>query len=168
MLFSKHFQKVENGVVLSPDVGNLKKADKYRKGLPASVGLAFIDKTRDPETGKVSSRQLIGNVKDKVVIILDDIISTAGTMRAAIDFAIEQGAADIKIGATHAEIIGDAIERLKHPKITEIVVTDSIPLLPEMKEQLPITVISTAELFGEAIGRIHRGESISELLGVFS
>lgn len=166
-LFSKHFAEVENAVVLSPDVGNLKKADKYRTGLPAGVDIAVIDKRRDPISGDVEIKGLIGSVEGKTVILLDDIISTAGTMRSAIDYAIEKGAVDFRIGAAHGEFIGPAIERLKHPKITEIAITDAIPVLPEIIEQLPITILSAAELFGEAIGRIHRGESISELLGDF-
>lgn len=166
-LFAKHFSHIENAIVLSPDIGNLKKANKYRKGMPDHVGIAVIDKHRDPITGHISNERITGDsVKGKNVIILDDIISTAGTIQSAVRLAEQHGAAEFRIGATHGEFVGPAIERLKHPKIKEIVITDSIPMLPECK-QLPITVLSTGHLFGEAILRIHNGDSISELLGQY-
>ncbi len=169
-IIAEHFTKLAlpDAVVLSPDVGNLKKADKYRKGMPANIGLAMIDKRRDPHTNKLIAERITGDdVEGKNVIMLDDIISTAGTMRAAIDLADKHGAKSFYIAATHGEFIGPAIERLTHPKIKEICVTDTIPLLPEVAEQLPIEVLSVGQLFGEAIRRIHEGESISELLGEF-
>jgi len=169
-VFADHFKKLAlpNAVVLSPDVGNLKKADMYRKGMPSNIGLAVIDKRRDPQTGKVITERITGDdIEGKHVIMLDDIISTAGTMRAAIDLADKHGAKSFHIAATHGEFIGPAIERLTHPKIEEICVTDTIPLLPEVAEQLPVKVLSVRQLFGEAIRRIHEGESISELLAEF-
>lgn len=157
---------LSNAVVLSPDVGNLKKADKYRIGLPKTVGLALIDKRRDTD-GRVRSQRLIGDVKDKTVVLLDDMISTAGTMRSAIDIAIEQGAKEFYLAATHGEFVGSAVEKLKIPQIKRIFVTDTIPLMPHVSQALPVTVLSTDELFGEAILRIHEGKSISKLLGEF-
>lgn len=165
-LFARHFEGVKNAVVLSPDVGNLKKADKYRKGLPDGVGIAVIDKRRCPVTGRVTSERITGDsIENKTVIILDDILSTAGTIRSAIDLADAHGAKEFRIGVTHGEFVGPAIERLSHKKIVEIAVTDTIPLLDEIARKLPIKILSTSDLFGEAIRRIHLGESISELLG---
>lgn len=168
-LIADHFKRLalQDAVVLSADVGNLKKADKYRQGMPPNIDIAMVDKRRNSRTGHVKAERIIGEVEGRVVILLDDIISTAGTMRAAIDLALKEGAKEFRIAATHGEFVGAAIERLQHPAIKEICVTDSIPLLPAVKEALPITVLSVAELLGDAIYRIHSGESVSELLGMF-
>ena len=164
----KYFAELglDNAVVLSPDVGNLKKADKYRQGMPPDVEIAVIDKRRSAD-GTVQSVRLIGDVKDKSVLMLDDIISTAGTMSKAMDIAIKHGAKDFFICATHGEFVGNAIDNLQGYPIKSICITDAIPAVPEM-DALPITVLSVADLVGEAILRIHRNESISELLGKFS
>ncbi len=168
-LFADYFDglKLKNAVVLSPDVGNLKKADKYRRGFSEDIGIAVIDKVRDSKTGKVLARRVIGNVDGKTVIMLDDIISTAGTMRQAIDLAVEHGAGDFYLAATHGEFVGKAVERLKHAPVKEIAITDTIPILSRMRNDLPLKVLPIAPLFGEAILRIHRFESISELLGIY-
>jgi len=168
-LFADYFDSLglENAVVLSPDVGNLKKADKYRRGFSGDVGIAVIDKVRDPKTGKVVARRIIGDVEGKTVIMLDDIISTAGTMREAIDLALENGAKEFYLACTHGEFVGKAVERLKHPAIKEIAITDTIPILSRMRNDLPLRVLPIGDLFGEAILRIHRYESISELLGIY-
>jgi len=166
-LFAEHYMssKMSDIVMLSPDVGNLKKAGKQRIGLPGEVGIAVIDKVRDKD-GNVTAQRLVGDVAGKNVLLFDDIISTAGTMRQAIDLATENGAAAFYLAATHGEFVGTAVERLQHDLIKEVCVTDTIPVLPNMDE-LPIKVLSTAELFGDAILRIHRFESISELLGPY-
>ena len=168
-IFADHFNAIDlaEAVVLSPDVGNLKKADKYRKGLPSSVDLAVIDKRRRVQG--VEAKRLIGDVAGKTVLLFDDIISTAGTMRSAIDFAACQGAKEFYIAATHGEFVGDAEQNLRHELIREIVVTDSIyQQHPDFCHgSMPKKVLSCADLFGDAIMRIHRQESISELLGIF-
>lgn len=162
-IVANHFKKLNlsNVTVLSADVGNLKKADKYRQKLPSHYELAVIDKRRNSD-GTVEAKTIIGDVKGRTILLLDDIISTAGTMESAIKLALEHGAKEFYIAATHGEFVGKAVERLKHPKIKQICVTDSVPLLHI--EGLPIEVLSVAELLGEAIRRIHSGESVSELL----
>lgn len=156
-----------NAVVLSPDVGNLKKADKYRKGLPEEIDIAVIDKRRD-KNGRVRGVSLIGDVKDKTVLMFDDIISTAGTAETAIRIARDHGAKEFYLVATHGEFVGRAIERLSNiHEIQQVVVTDSIPPVPEMITRLPLRMLSVAELFAEAIDRIHNSRSISEMLGDF-
>lgn len=166
-LFADYFTKLNlsNAVVLSPDVGNLKKADKYRQKLPKHYDLAVIDKRRNPD-GTVEAKRIIGDVKDKSVILIDDIISTASTMRSAIELSgnKENGAKEFYVAATHGEFVGRSLERLKHPKVKRIVVTDSIPNIEEISQSgLPIDRISIGELFGEAITRIHKGDSLSSL-----
>jgi len=146
----------------------VKKSDKYRRGLSANIGMAIIDKRRNPHTGEVTVERITGDsVNGKNVILFDDVISTASTMRQAIDIADKEGATSFLVNATHGEFIGPSVEKLRHPKIKEIRISDSIPLLPEISNELPIKVISAGKLFGEAIKRVHKGESISELLGKF-
>ena len=178
-LFADHFNLVARAegwdqdqgepqvVLLAPDLGNIKKADKYRRGFKFRVGSAFIDKTRNPETGEAEGRRVAGDsVEGKTIIMLDDIVSTAGTMSEAIRLTANEGAKEFYIGASHGELVGPAIERLTHPLIKQICITDSIPILSRMKE-LPLQVLPVAELFGDALVRIHRYESISELLGIY-
>ncbi len=164
-LFAKHLSAIdiEAPVILAPDLGSLKRADKYRAAFPGPVGLAVIDKRRD-DRGGVHAKQLIGDVRERTVLIVDDIISTGTTVAEAIDLAIENGAnGEIYVAATHGEFVGGAVERLRRRNIKAIYITDSIPALPHMQE-LPIRIVSIAELFAKAILRIHKGESISELL----
>jgi ribose-phosphate pyrophosphokinase len=168
-LFAAHFNELnlENVVVLSPDVGNIKKADKYRRGFKFPASFAFIDKVRD-QSGDVKARNIVGDVEGKTVIFLDDIISTAGTMRQAMDLAQEHGAECFYLAATHGECVGPAIERLKSPLIQEICITDTVPTTSRMRNELPLQVLSVTEMFGQAIARIHCHESISEMLGEYS
>lgn len=170
-LFATYFNSldIKDGVVLSPDVGNLKKADRYRQGMP-QFELAVIDKRRGT-SGKnkgIEVKDLIGDVEGKTVILMDDIIATAGTMRGAIDFAEKKGAKEFYVAATHGEFVGDAIKNLSHPKVQKVVVTDTIPRsLSQSETGLSLEILSTGELFGEAIMRVHRKESVSELLGIY-
>lgn len=165
-LFAEHYKAgIPNSVVLSPDVGNLKKAKKRCIGIPGDIDIAIIHKSRDSD-GTVIAERLLGDVKGKNVLIFDDIISTASTMRQAIDLAITHGAEAFYLSATHGEFVGDAVEKLTHERIRDICITDTIPVLSRMKE-LPLKVLSTAEIFGDAMLRIHRHESISELLGPY-
>lgn len=165
----EYFKSLElkNPVILCPDLGNVKKADKYKAGLPPDVEMAIIDKRRDPETGKISSVRLIGEVKGRDVFMTDDIISTAGTMHEAMKLADKHGAKSFYVAATFGEFVGPAVERLCHPKVKRVGVTNTIPVSEQAKERLPLDILGVEELFGEAIIRIHRGESISELLGKF-
>ncbi len=165
-IITNHFNglKLENSIVLSADIGNLKKADKYRQGMP-NLDIAVVDKHRYPSGVEV--RRIIGDVKGKTVILLDDVISTGSTVRSAIDAAKKEGAGKFYVAATHGELVGDAANLLRYPLVEQLCVTDTIPLLPGIVEQLPIRVLSVGNLIGEAIRRIHDGESISQLLGKF-
>lgn len=161
-VLSKYFvdQNYEDLVLVSPDVGNAKRTRIYADHL--GVGMAIIDKRRiDGE--KVEVGHIIGDVKDKTVLMVDDMISTAGTICSAAKLCQQQGAKKIIVGATHAVLCGPAIERLKEAPIDEVVVTDSIPVGPEKVNELPLKVLSVARLMGEAIHRIHNDESVSSL-----
>ncbi len=144
-------------VVVAPDIGSVKMSRAYAKRLGAD--LAIIDKRR-PEANVAEVYHVIGNVKDKNVLIVDDLIDTAGTIVAATAKLKDEGAREIHAACTHPVFSGPAIDRLDSSVIREIVVTDTIPFRGESKK---IRILSVAELLGEAIQRIHREESVSSL-----
>ena len=162
-ILSRHYTQQELGelVLLSPDVGNAKRARLYARRLNGD--LAIIDKQRvsgsEAEMGRI-----IGEVKGKTVLMMDDMITTAGTICSAARLAMDQGAERVLAGATHGVFCGPAIERLREAPIDELVVTDTIPMGEEITHALAdLKVLSVAELVGEAIHRIHNDESISSL-----
>lgn len=152
-------RKIENVVVVSPDLGGVTRA----RGLAERIGapIAIIDKRR-PEPNIAEVMNIIGNVKDKTVIMIDDIIDTAGTITKGAEALRKWGAGDIYVCCTHPVISGPAVQRLEKAPIKEIIVTDTIPLSIE-KRIKKIKVLSVAPLLGEAIIRIHKDLSVSEL-----
>jgi ribose-phosphate pyrophosphokinase len=154
-------QKLENLVLVSPDAGNAKRARMYAERMGGE--LAIIDKRR--VTGRdVAVGHLIGEVKGRTVLMMDDMISTAGTVCAAATLCRDQGATRILVGATHAVLCGPAIENLSKAPIDAVVATDTIPVGEDKLTALPkLKVLSVAKLMGEAIHRIHNDESISSL-----
>ncbi len=154
-------KKLRNPVVVSPDTGGLKMAHAYAQMLDA--GLAIVAKERKGPT-EVEAFSLVGDVKGKTAILVDDLTTTAGTLCAAASFVKRNGATAVYAAVTHAVLAPIGIERLKKSEITEIVVTDSVPVPTGCG--LPITVLSVAELFGEAIRRIHEDKSISDLFHI--
>jgi ribose-phosphate pyrophosphokinase len=152
----------QNAVVLSPDVGGVTRA----RNLAAQLGapLAIVDKRR-PAPNVSEIMNVIGEVEGKSVIIIDDIIDTAGTICSSAKVMMEKGAREVYTCCTHPVFSGPAIERLAAAPIKEVVVTNTIPLNNE--KQLPnITVLSVAPLIGEAILRIHEDLSVSKLFEV--
>lgn len=148
-------------VIVSPDVGNVKVANMYAGLLDAK--LAIIDKRRDSGS-EVVSKRLIGEVKDKTVLMVDDMISTAGTICEAAKLVTEQGATKVIAAATHGVCVGPAVERLAASPISEIIITDTIATderLDGLEDKLH--VLSVARFLGEAIHRIHHHMSISSL-----
>ncbi len=151
---------LEKPVVMSPDVGSMKMADKYAKHLGCSV--AVVQKRRLSDTD-VETGHVIGDVKDKDVLIADDMITSAGSMAAAIKTAREHGARTVRAMATHGLFVGNAFERLIDAAPTEIIVTDTVPPREDAPPELHLHVISTAPLLAEAISLIQRNKSISLL-----
>ncbi|MBI4581285.1 MAG: ribose-phosphate pyrophosphokinase [Planctomycetes bacterium] len=152
---------IKDAVVVSPDVGNVKKATHYAQQL--HLEMAVIDKRRVDGATTVASR-VMGDVKGKTVLLFDDMITTGGTATEAMRILRENGAERFLVGATHPVFAAPAIERLEAAKADWIVVTDTIPLAPAVRKRLPqITVLSTARLLGEAIRRIHLNQSVSAL-----
>ena len=163
-VLSKWFKslKLANRVFVSPDVGNVKRAQVYANRLGGEI--CIIDKRRESGS-KAKAVHIIGDVAGKNVLMVDDMITTAGTMTEAVRILRDNGAADIYISATHAVFAPPAMERLAQCQFTKIAVTDTIPIgtrADAIKDRL--VVLSVAELLGETIHRIHHNESVSELL----
>ena len=149
-----------SAVVVSPDAGGVERARAYSKRLNAS--LAIIDKRR--ERANVSEvMNLIGDVKGKQCIIVDDMIDTAGTLAGAAKALIDYGATRVVACATHGVLSGPAIQRIVESPIDEVIVSDTIPLSPAAKTCAKIKQVSMARLLGEAIKRIHSSDSVSSL-----
>ena len=149
---------LEDTVIVSPDTGRSEEARRLTEllGLP----LAFMYKRRTSERD-TQVTAVIGDVIDKRVILVDDVISTGGTLRRAVEALIEAGARpDVRIAATHAVLAGDARERLAHPAIKELIVTDTIPLALEDR----YTVLSIAPLLASAIAHVNQHKSVSALI----
>jgi len=150
----------ETTVIVSPDAGGTERARAFAKRLSSS--LAIIDKRRSgPNVSEVMN--LIGDVRDKVAIIVDDMVDTAGTLTQAAKALREHGATAIYACATHGVLSGPAIERIESSEIQEMVITDTIPLSEAAAQSRKIKVLSVAGLLAEAIRRIHSNESVSSL-----
>ncbi len=147
-------------VIISPDTGGVVRARAFAKRLGAT--LAIVDKRRDtPNESQVMN--VIGDVKDKSAIILDDMIDTAGTVVQAADAIKNEGAIDVSVCCTHPVLSGPAIDRLESSIIQEVIVTDTIPLHQRAGACTKIKVLSMAGVLSEAIKRIYYNESISSL-----
>lgn len=159
-IFSAYFHRIENLVVVSPDAGGVERARAMAKHFQA--GLAIVDKRRDrPNESDVM--HIIGEVKGKNCLIIDDIVDTAGSMTKAADALLSAGALTVRAAVSHPVLSGKAIDNLRKSNLKELVVTDSIKLSPEAQGCDKITQLSIAELLGKAIRRIHNDDSISAL-----
>ncbi len=151
---------IDNTVVVSPDTGGVERARAFGKRLGAS--LAIIDKRREgPNEAEVMN--IIGNVKGKRIIILDDMIDTAGTVVQAATAMKEAGALEVSICCTHPVLSGPALERIESSEIKEVIVTDTIPLSDRAKKCKKIKVLSVSGILGEAVRRIYYNDSVSSL-----
>jgi ribose-phosphate pyrophosphokinase len=152
-------QNIQDLVVVSPDHGSVTRARSMAE--PLNAPIAIIDKRR-PEANKSEIMNIIGDIKDKNCIIVDDMIDTAGTICNAGKALMELGARSVSAGATHAVLSGPAIERLKAAPFKEIIFLNTIPI-PQSKRIDNMKVLSVAPLFAEAMMRIHTNDSISKL-----
>jgi ribose-phosphate pyrophosphokinase len=160
---ARYFQQQDltDVTVLATDVGDAKRARNVSRLL--SAPLAIVDKERVGNEERVVAQALIGEVKDRNVLIMDDEIDTGGTIMAAADIALERGARSITLGCVHPILSGRAIDRIcGSPAVRELVITDTIPLR-EDRRHAKINVLSMASLLGEAITRINTGRSVGEL-----
>ncbi len=152
-------KKVKDLVIVSPDVGGIKMARAYAKMLGANF--AVVDKRRE-DAAKTHVMHIIGEVKGKNVVIVDDLISTGGSVVEASKALKANGAKDIYVVAVHPVLAGPAIERLQNSPVKELIVSNTIPLAQEKKIK-KITQLSVAPLLADAIARIHYNVSVSEL-----
>jgi ribose-phosphate pyrophosphokinase len=152
---------MENLVTVTPDVGNIKMTRAYSELLHAP--LAIVDKRRSSGT-QTEVLNIIGDVEGKNVVIIDDLISTGGSLVEAAAALREHGALDISAVIVHPVLAGPAIERVENSVLTELVVSNSIPV-PEKVQNGKIKVLSVASILSEAIRRIHNDESVSTLFG---
>jgi ribose-phosphate pyrophosphokinase len=163
-VISKWFKnlRLSNRVFVSPDVGNVKRAQRYANVLGGEI--CIIDKRRKSGS-QTEAKRIIGDVEGKNILMVDDMITTAGTVTEAVRILRDNGALDIYIATTHAVFAPPAMDRLKECRFTKIAVTDTIAIdnrADAIKDRL--VVLGTAELLGEAIHRIHHNASVSELL----
>jgi ribose-phosphate pyrophosphokinase len=150
----------EDLVIVSPDAGGVERARAFAKRLNA--GLAIVDKRRSAPN-KAKAMAVIGDVKDKVVIIQDDMIDTAGTLTEAVNAIVERGAREVHACCAHPVLSGPAVDRINESPITSIVCTDSIPLNKKAATCKKIKVLSISSLVGEAIIRSYTGDSVTSL-----
>jgi ribose-phosphate pyrophosphokinase len=157
-----YFKKknLPNLTVVSPDAGGVERARAFAKKLDAP--LAIVDKRRvDVDVAEVMN--LIGDVKDRTALIVDDIIDTAGTLVKTAEALLAEGALNVYAAATHAVMSGPAVDRISNSQLKEVVVTNSVPLSEPAKKLKNVKVLSIAELFARGIRNIHEETSISEL-----
>ena len=160
-ILMEHFEKmnIEDLVVVSPDHGSVARARSFAQYLDSPI--AIVDKRR-PKDNVSEVMNIIGDVRDKNLIILDDMIDTAGTLCNAAEALKKFGAKNIYACCTHPVLTGPAIERIQNSELTEVIVLDTIPL-PEEKRIEKIKILSTAPLFASAIEKIFDCESVSVL-----
>ncbi len=149
-----------NVVMVSPDAGGVERTRAFAKRLNAH--LAIVDKRR-ARANECEAMNIIGDVKGKTAILLDDMVDTAGTLCSGADMLMEAGAVEVHACCSHGVLSGPAIERLEKSQIKSLVITNSIPLSGAARECAKIKVLSVSELLGSAIGRIHSEDSVSSL-----
>ena len=162
MVLIEHLSKmdfIKNAIIMAPDIGGIKMARAYARRL--DLDLAVIDKRRE-KANKSEVMNIIGDIAGKNVILLDDLVDTAGTLIHAADASIERGATNVYAAAAHPVLSGGAIEKLEKSVIKKLIVTDTIPLADSGNSGIS-EVVSVAEIFGKAIMAIHEERSISTL-----
>lgn len=147
-------------IMVSPDAGGVERTRAFAKRLKA--GLAIIDKRRE-RANVCEAMNVIGDVRGKIAVLLDDMVDTAGTLCSAAEVLMESGALEVHACCSHGVLSGPAIERIEKSKIKTMVITDSVPLREEAKQCGKIKVLSVSELLGKAISCIHLEDSVSSL-----
>ena len=157
-IFLPHLKNLnlENLTIASPDMGGSKRAYAYAKALESDVVICYKQRAK---ANVISHMELIGDVTGKNVVLVDDMVDTAGTLTKAADMMMERGALSVRAICTHAILSGNAYERLENSKIEELIVTNSIPL---RKESSKLKVLSCAALFADVMKSVHENKSISE------
>ena len=162
-IFSKHIKKYisnKNIICVAPDAGGVERARAL--GQKLNVGLAIVDKRR-PAPGKSQVMNIIGNVKGKNCLLVDDIIDSGGTIVNAAKALKEKGAKDVYVYVTHGVLSGNAVEQINNSKIKKLILTDTIDNSNKIKKSSKIVVLSISNLMAEAIKRISNSTSVSDL-----
>ena len=146
---------LDNLTVASPDMGGSKRAYAYSKALESDVVICYKQRAK---ANIISHMELIGDVTGKNVVLVDDMVDTAGTLTKAADLMMERGAKSVRAICTHPVLSGEAYDRVEKSKLQELIVTDSIPLKQESRK---IKVVSCADLFADVMKRVHENNSIS-------
>jgi ribose-phosphate pyrophosphokinase len=156
-IFYPELEKLDNGnlIMAAPDAGGAKRANSYAKKLNTSLAICHKQRKRANEVAEMT---VIGDVEGKDVIIIDDMCDTAGTLTKAADLFMEKGAKSVRAFCTHAVLSGPAFERIENSQLTELIVTDTIPLKQKSDK---IRVLSVADLFSDVIRRMVNNQSIS-------
>lgn len=161
MLADIRRHKYKNLIVVSPDVGGVVRARAIAK-LLNEADLAIIDKRR-PKINQAEVMNIIGDVKDRTCLLMDDIVDTAGTLCAAAKVLKKEGATSVKAYCTHAVLSGKAIENIENSELDEVVVTDTIPLSAQAKKSKKIRQLCIGEMLAQIIRRINEEESVSSM-----
>lgn len=161
-VLANHIQnlKLKELAVISPDAGGVGRARMFAKRLDAA--LAIIDKRR-PVPNEAKVLHVIGDVKDRDAVILDDMVDTGGTLVKSVEALKQEGARCVFAACSHPVLSDKAIERIEDSEMEKLIVTNTIPLLDEKKACKKVVLLSVASLFGEAIRRINLGQSVSSL-----
>ncbi|MGB5361685.1 MAG: ribose-phosphate pyrophosphokinase [Aureibaculum sp.] len=146
---------LDNITIASPDMGGSKRAYAYSKFLESEVVICYKQRKK---ANIISHMELIGNVEDRHVILVDDMVDTAGTLAKAADIMIDRGALSVRAVCTHAVLSGNAYERIENSKLEELIITDTIPLKKEINK---IKVVSCAPLFADIMHKVQSNQSIS-------
>ncbi|WP_392664630.1 ribose-phosphate pyrophosphokinase [Amaricoccus sp. B4] len=157
-----NFKDLDRLTVVSPDVGGVARARELAERIGAD--LAIVDKRRSAP-GEIASMTVIGDVQDRICIIVDDICDTAGTLVKAADLLSSQGASEVHAYITHGVLSGPAVERVRNSSMKSLVITDSIAPTQEVRMTPNIRIVPVAPLFGQAILNISNGTSVSSLFG---
>ncbi|QBA63190.1 ribose-phosphate pyrophosphokinase [Muriicola soli] len=147
--------KLDNLTIASPDMGGSKRAYAYSKALSSDVVICYKQRAK---ANKISHMELIGEVNGKNVVLVDDMVDTAGTLTKAADLMMERGALSVRAITTHGLLSGNAYEKIKNSKLEELIITDSIPSRPKSDK---IKVLSCADLFADVMHRVHHNTSIA-------
>ena len=151
-------------VIVSPDAGRIKVAEQWSSRL-GGAPLAFIHKTRDVDRPNESvANRVVGDVRDRICVLVDDMIDTGGTITKAADLLFDNGAADVIVTATHGVLSGAAVDRLKNSRVSEVIVTNTLPIEPERQFD-KLTVLSIAPLLARAIKEVFEDGSVTSLFG---
>lgn len=156
-IFLPHLKalNLDNLTIASPDMGGSKRAYAYSKALQSDVVICYKQRAK---ANIISHMELIGDVQGKNVVLVDDMVDTAGTLTKAADLMMERGAKSVRAICTHPLLSGNAYEKVEKSKLEQLIVTDSIPLTKECDK---ITVLSCADLFADVMHRVHNNKSIS-------